>query len=113
MRGAKPAPTLAMLEGIRSRLVEMNLEQTEAAVYFLCEGENIVYIGQARNPYARVPQHRIDGKRFDRCLLLHLPADVLDRVEGALIRVLRPPLNKGAPCVEDPESVLCAMGITQ
>ena len=62
------------------------------SVYFLCKEGNIVYIGQSVNPSMRVAQHS-ESKEFDAVYAIHVPRDSLNRVEGALIRHLQPPLN--------------------
>ncbi len=62
------------------------------SVYFLCKDGKVVYIGQSVNPSMRVAQHS-DSKDFDAVYAIHVPRDSLNRVEGALIRHLKPPLN--------------------
>lgn len=64
-----------------------------AGVYFLYLKNTLQYIGQSTDPSARLVQHKKMGKTFDRVLALPVPNFMLARVEGALIRLLRPPLN--------------------
>lgn len=64
-----------------------------AAVYFLYLKGALQYIGQSTDPSGRLAQHRKMGKMFDRIFVLPVPSFMLARVEGALIRLLRPPLN--------------------
>lgn len=69
-----------------------------SGVYFLCHNQEVVYVGQSVNIVARITAHT--DKRFDRVFFLPWPKDDLDRVEGAFIRTLRPPLNmtvRGGP----------------
>lgn len=66
-------------------------------VYFLCLGDEVVYVGQSIRPLARTTQH--DDKTFDRIYLLPVPVSDLNRVEGAFIRVLRPKLNGVGPVI--------------
>ena len=62
-------------------------------VYFLLDGEEVVYVGQSVNVYARVANHR-ESKRFATAICIPVPRDELDAVESAFIRRLRPRLNK-------------------
>ncbi len=71
--------------------VSSNLLPT--GVYFLYLGGKLQYIGQSIEPASRLSQHRHSGKVFDRAYIIPVPAFELDRVEGALIRHFRPPLN--------------------
>lgn len=64
-----------------------------AGIYFLCRGAQVVYIGQSIRVASRVGQQLAQGKEFDRAYFLGWPAFDLDRLEGAFIRLLRPPLN--------------------
>lgn len=64
-----------------------------AGVYFLYFKNALQYIGQSSDPSARLVQHRKMGKMFDRVYVLPVPSFMLARVEGALIRLLKPPLN--------------------
>lgn len=64
-----------------------------AAVYFLYLKGALQYIGQSTDPSGRLAQHRKMGKMFDRVFVLPLPIFMLARVEGALIRRFKPPLN--------------------
>ena len=64
-------------------------------VYFLCLGDEIIYIGQATSPASRISQHSEMGKVFDRAFLIPVPKDELSQVEGAFIRLFKPRLNGG------------------
>jgi hypothetical protein len=64
-----------------------------AAVYFLYLKGALQYIGQSTDPSGRLAQHRKMGKMFDRVFCLPVPNFMLARVEGALIRLLKPPMN--------------------
>lgn len=69
-----------------------------AGIYFLVKGEEVIYAGQSVCPIARVIGHRAEGiKEFDYAVFLPVPKERLDEVEGAFIRVLKPPLNSGYP----------------
>lgn len=60
-------------------------------VYFLIDGEEVVYVGQALNVYSRIGQHV--EKRFDRYAFVPCSAPALDRLESLYIHCLRPKLN--------------------
>lgn len=71
-----------------------------SGVYFLLDGDEVVYVGQAVNVYSRIGQHT--GKRFDRYAFVPCAVDALDRLESLYIHCLRPRLNgvqaNGANC---------------
>ena len=50
-------------------------------------------MGQSTNPLSRIPAHK--DKKFNEAYMLPVPTCDLDAVEGALIRLLKPPLNGG------------------
>ena len=61
-------------------------------VYFLCKGDEVVYVGQSVAPGSRIAGHASDRyKDFDRVYLLPVPGYELNNVEGAFIQHLRPP----------------------
>jgi hypothetical protein len=66
-------------------------------VYFLCRNGELLYVGQSVDTIGRVSTHassiHLGKHQFDTVLFLPWPQHDLDRVEGALIRTLRPPLN--------------------
>lgn len=69
-------------------------------VYFLLDGDDVVYVGQAVDVYSRIGQHK--DKRFDRYAFVPCPVDALDMLESLYIHCLRPRLNgeqsNGAKC---------------
>lgn len=66
----------------------------ESAVYILCRGTEIYYIGQSTNFLGRISQHFIHRRgQFDKVHYIPWPAADLDRLEGALIRHFQPPGN--------------------
>jgi hypothetical protein len=77
------------LEGLRDAT---ELLQLRSGIYFLCELGHVVYVGQSINVGSRISSHR-NGKDFDRIFFLPWPRFDLSRIEAALIKVLRPPLN--------------------
>lgn len=66
-------------------------------VYLLVRDGEIVYVGQSNDVVGRIIEHRKSGKQFTDTMFLALPEELLCSYEGALIRALRPRLNKGCP----------------
>lgn len=62
-------------------------------VYFLIEGDEIVYVGHSSSPYWRVGHHA-RTKDFDRWAYIEVEADAAKRVERALIADLDPKHNR-------------------
>lgn len=83
-------------------------------VYFLVDGDEIVYVGQTADLEVRIAMHLEAGlKRFDRAFWIELPADQLDAHEGAFIRALNPRYCLAAPAdVGTDGAVLAAYGLT-
>ena len=77
-------------------LCDITDEIMRTGIYFLCRHNALLYVGQSRNAANRVAEH---SKRYelDSVFFLPWPADDLNRVEAALIRTLRPPLNGKTP----------------
>ena len=62
-----------------------------SGIYFLLCGSNVVYVGQARCVYSRIPQHK--DKIFDRYAFVPCQTELLDKLESLYIHTLRPRLN--------------------
>jgi hypothetical protein len=73
-------------------LCDITDEIMRTGVYFLCRDGCVLYVGQSINAAARVAEH-YRRYEFESVLFLPWPGDDLDRLEAALIRELRPPLN--------------------
>jgi excisionase family DNA binding protein len=95
-----------------------------AGVYFLCIDKKVVYIGQSTVVGSRLAVHHKEGKKeFDRIYFMPWPEHDLARMEGALIRALRPSLNggdargdtrrMGAAIVDDIHRVLAETGFDE
>jgi hypothetical protein len=72
-----------------------NAYTTTPCVYFLMQGEEVVYVGQTINLVRRMLEHRTSKyKQFDRVLFIRAPqgVDILV-VERRLIAELKPRLN--------------------
>lgn len=81
-------------------LCDITTESRRCGIYFLVKDMTLMYIGQSVNVVGRVATHASinpykneQGKDFNKVFYLQWPADDLDRMEGALIRALKPPLN--------------------
>ena len=70
------------------------LISTPPGVYFLCKEQNIVYIGKAKNVYARILNHIDEGiKKFDRVYFIPCHINNITPFETALLKCFKPPLN--------------------
>jgi hypothetical protein len=65
--------------------------EAATGVYFLIDGNKIVYVGQSVNVYARIAQHH--NKVFDSFAFIPCDKDSLDNLESLYIHILRPLLN--------------------
>ena len=73
-------------------LFDISGEMRRSGIYFLCQDNELLYVGQSVSVSARISSHHHEGK-FNRVIFMPWPPDDLNSVEGALIRALRPPLN--------------------
>ncbi|EJJ8796738.1 GIY-YIG nuclease family protein [Salmonella enterica] len=64
-------------------------------VYFLLDGDDVVYVGQSRNVYARISSH--PAKNFNRYAFVPCAVEALDKLESLYIHLLRPKLNGRKP----------------
>lgn len=62
-----------------------------SGVYFLLDGNEVVYVGQSVNVYSRISQHK--DKLFDRYAYVPCRVESLDALESLYIHFLRPRLN--------------------
>lgn len=77
-----------------STLRQMPKHGYQPGVYFLCKGDEVVYVGQSTSPSGRIAQHTNDKlKDFDRVYLLPTPLSELNDMEAAFIHHLKPVLN--------------------
>lgn len=74
-------------------LIQVDIHYYPPGVYFLCNGDEVVYVGQSINIFGRLVEHR-QNKNFDRIYILPIPEHELNAVEGALIRILKPKYNR-------------------
>lgn len=79
-------------------ILPSTVSSTPPGIYFLCNGKEIVYIGQSRNVGNRIPNHR--GKEYDRVFFIPCHVNQLCDFERALIRRFKPPLNSSGACLD-------------
>lgn len=66
-----------------------------SGVYFLLQGDRIVYIGQSLNAPARILEHKREAaKKFERVFIHFLPPEALVAVESLYIGLYQPEYNK-------------------
>lgn len=71
-----------------------------ACIYFLVERGEVVYVGRTASLVSRVAQHRAAvqncgvRKSFDQVFYIACDEDLLDLVEGGLIKILNPRDNR-------------------
>jgi hypothetical protein len=65
-------------------------------VYFLLQGEEVIYVGQSADIPSRVLSHR-RTKDFDRYATMPIPRDWLSEVEAEYILHYQPELNRSLP----------------
>ena len=63
-------------------------------VYFLISDDEVVYVGQSVNVYARIAQHK--NKKFDKFAVLACSSQQLNVIESLYIHMLKPILNGSA-----------------
>jgi hypothetical protein len=65
--------------------------EKSSGVYFLVQGEEVVYVGQSVNIYSRIAQH--PDKKFDKYAFVPCEVKLLDKLESLYIHTLKPRLN--------------------
>ena len=63
----------------------------ESGVYFLIDNNEVVYVGQSVNIYARIAQHT--DKRFTHYAVIPCQPESLNKLESLYIHLLTPRLN--------------------
>ncbi|EGA2709566.1 TPA: GIY-YIG nuclease family protein [Klebsiella pneumoniae] len=64
-------------------------------VYFLLDGDEVVYVGQSLNVYSRISSHPVNN--FNRYAFVPCAVEALDKLESLYIHLLRPKLNGRKP----------------
>jgi prophage regulatory protein len=80
----------------------LNLRRIEIVtligIYFLIDGDQIVYIGKSINVFARIAEHqRNNEKKFDTFTYIQIPIDQLDEFEVEYINAYKPKYNVVIP----------------
>jgi len=88
------------------RLLPGATSADQPCVYFLCLGDEVVYVGQTVQLAGRVYQHRTARKEFDRVVYLPVTAADIDEVERSFIVALRPRMNRAVPAAGEPPAAL-------
>ena len=87
-----PPQSIASIEGMLQLPVYARL----SCIYFLCDGNEVVYVGQSRSVVQRIMTHIKEGvKEFDehRIYILPTPPAALNQSEDHYIRILQPKYN--------------------
>jgi hypothetical protein len=81
---------------VRAAAIEVDCSMdSRCGVYFLLLDEEIVYIGQSIDIYARISAHKKDcQKNFNKTAWVPIPSVNLNDVESALIAAFRPSQNR-------------------
>jgi hypothetical protein len=66
-------------------------------VYFLMQGDYVAYIGQTTHLAARIAQHVVDGKQFDKVASFGVESKLALIIEAMNIQYHNPELNKDNP----------------
>lgn len=66
----------------------------KGCVYYLCDGDTVLYVGATIHLRRRVSRHRQNGIQFNRVLYDPCPVEDCDRNELTAIRRYRPKLNE-------------------
>lgn len=74
---------------------KLNTRYPATYIYLLFRKEEIVYIGISRNILSRIREHRKE-KSFSEVYFMETKRKDAPKLEAALIRQLRPPLNSQA-----------------
>lgn len=91
----EPKDVPKRMRGI-SPLYELDMTP-QCGIYFLCLGEELVYIGQSVDINARALSHKHGGprkKEYDRIFFVRVPRAQLDPIETKFINLFKPKLNK-------------------
>ena len=85
------------MESIKD-LKRYEILDSDSGVYFLYQGDEIVYVGQAMSVYSRVGVHKKTGEiTFDSFSFISLDIEEADAVESRYILELQPKHNSTVP----------------
>ena len=66
--------------------------EIRTGIYFLCKGQEVVYVGQSRNVLQRLYAHD-RSKDFDSVLMMPIPEELLNEIEQHWIERIKPKLK--------------------
>jgi hypothetical protein len=70
----------------------------EGGIYFLVEGQEVIYVGQSNAIYRRLAEHWKAGRNFSRYWWFGgVPHLFIEAIEGMYINYMRPIMNTKAP----------------
>lgn len=91
---ANPLAEGAIPESIQHIKGLKNLSTYPPGIYFLVDGDEVVYVGQSMHPATRLKEHDRDGRKtYTHAFLLPTPESDLNDLETLLIAQLRPKFN--------------------
>ncbi len=103
------------LPGTDDILAAQAPNQPISGIYFLIEGDEIVYVGQSIDVHSRLITHR-QQKQFSHFSYIEVPPELLDIVERAYISRFKPRLNRAVPkepvTMEDLRKAVSLIGAT-
>lgn len=65
-----------------------------SGVYFLWRNSRLMYVGESKNIYARIREHKWEGKRFTHATYLYFQRQSKMEIEARYVMHYRPPLNR-------------------
>jgi len=83
-----------ILYAFSENIFEYRLNEIPPCVYFLCEGNSVVYVGQSINFHLRMAEHN-NTKKFNRVYFLPVPRGDMIDIETAFIKYMKPKYNHG------------------
>jgi hypothetical protein len=84
---SRPPRSISLLPHLK----QMHHHNECPGIYFLCKGDDVVYVGQSIVPSARISTHAKDkSKSFDRAYAIACPESELNDLESAFITLLSP-----------------------
>lgn len=83
------------IEFLRAEVFEVSASDFNA-IYFLCDGNEVVYVGKSSNPLTRICTHRNSWIKFNRAFILPvlLTGSFFSALEAQFINWLQPRFNR-------------------
>ena len=87
-----------MLEASQILERKVSVNRGQRCIYFLIDGDQIVYVGQSGDGPTRVASHRAERKKsFTHFFILPAPTENLNELEALYIHKFKPKYNKSLP----------------